>query len=77
MKKNMGLADRVIRVLLAVIFASLYLAGIIPGTLGLVLTALAVIFLLTSLFSVCPIYSIFGWTTCPVGSHKASKKMAA
>lgn len=73
----MGLADRVIRVLLAVVFASLYFAGIIPGTMGLVLTALAVIFLLTSLVSICPIYSIFGWSTCPVKPNKTSGNVAA
>jgi hypothetical protein len=63
MKKNMGTADRVIRVLIAAIVAILYFTGVIKGTLGIVLLALAVIFLLTSIISFCPIYAPFGLST--------------
>lgn len=48
MKVNMSSADRIIRVIIAVIFASLYFTGTVPGTLGLALTIVAVVFLLTS-----------------------------
>jgi drug/metabolite transporter superfamily protein YnfA len=65
MKKNMGSADRVIRVILAAIFAVLYFTGIVPGTIGLVLVALGGIFVLTSLISFCPLYTIVGLSTCP------------
>ncbi len=64
MKKNMGSADKLIRVLIAVAIAVLYYLDIIGGTLALVLLAFALIFLLTSLFSFCPIYTIFGINTC-------------
>ena len=64
MKKNMGKADRIIRLLLAIVFSSLYLTGVITGTLGLVLMILAVVFLLTSLVSFCPLYAPFGLSTC-------------
>jgi hypothetical protein len=65
MKKNMGNADRVIRLMLAAIFAVLYFTGTVPGTLGLVLVILGGVFLLTSLISFCPLYSIVGLNTCP------------
>jgi Protein of unknown function (DUF2892) len=65
MKKNMGSADRVIRVLLAAVFAVLYFTGIVTGTVGLVLVALSAVFVLTSLVSFCPLYSIVGLNTCP------------
>jgi hypothetical protein len=65
MKKNMGNADRVIRLILAAIFAVLYFTGTVPGTLGLVLVILGGVFLLTSLVSFCPLYSIVGLNTCP------------
>ncbi|MEQ8304060.1 MAG: DUF2892 domain-containing protein [Cyclobacteriaceae bacterium] len=65
MKKNMGGADRVIRVLLAIVFSVLYFTGTIPGTLGLVLVVLSVVFVLTSLVSFCPLYAIVGMNTCP------------
>ncbi len=65
MKKNVGNADRIIRVILAAVFAVLYFTGIVPGTVGLVLVALSGIFVLTSLISFCPIYAIVGLNTCP------------
>lgn len=64
MKKNMGSADKLIRVLIAVIIAVLYYLGKIEGTLAIVLMAFAIIFLLTSLVSFCPLYTIFGINTC-------------
>ncbi len=66
MKKNMGNADRVIRILIAVILAVLYWQGIISGTLAIILGILAAIFVLTSLVSFCPIYAAIGTNTCPV-----------
>lgn len=65
MKKNMGNADRIIRVILAAIFAVLYFTGIVPGTVGLVLMVLAGVFVLTSLVSFCPLYAIAGLSSCP------------
>ena len=66
MKKNMGSADRIIRVIIAAIIGFLYYNGTITGTLGIVLMILAGIFLLTSLISFCPLYSPFGIKTCSV-----------
>ncbi|MEN9441258.1 MAG: hypothetical protein RLZ33_1335 [Bacteroidota bacterium] len=60
----MGGADRVIRVIIAAIIAVLYFTKVIPGTLGIVLLALAGIFVLTSLISFCPLYAPFGISTC-------------
>jgi hypothetical protein len=64
MKKNMGNTDRVIRVLIAIVVAGLYFSGTLSGTLGLVLLALAVVFVLTSLVSFCPLYLPLGLSTC-------------
>jgi len=66
MKKNMGTADKVIRILIAIIVAILYFTNVITGTLGIVLLILAGVFVLTSLISFCPLYTIFGCSTCPV-----------
>jgi hypothetical protein len=65
MKKNMGTADRIIRVVLAVILGTLYFTGTVTGTIGLVLVVLAVVFLATSLVSFCPLYTLVGLSTCP------------
>ena len=66
MKKNMGIADRVIRTLLAIIVTILFFTNVISGVLGIVLLIAAGIFLLTSFVSFCPLYSIFGLRTCPM-----------
>jgi hypothetical protein len=63
MKKNIGTIDKVIRILVAVVIAVLYLTKVITGTAGIVLLVLAVVFVLTSLVSVCPIYLPFGLST--------------
>lgn len=64
MKKNMGMADRVIRVIIAAVFAILYFTGTVTGTLGLVLLILGGVFLLTSILGFCPLYLPFGIKTC-------------
>jgi len=57
MKKNMGSADKIIRLLLAVSVAVLYFTGTISGTLAIILGVLAVVFVATSFMSFCPLYT--------------------
>jgi hypothetical protein len=64
MKTNMGTLDRVIRLILAGIFAVLFFTETIAGTWGIVLMTLAVVFALTSVVSFCPLYAPFGISTC-------------
>ena len=64
MKANMGSADRLIRFVLARIFAALFFTETVSGTLGIVLMTLAVVFTLTSFVSFCPLYAPFGINTC-------------
>jgi Na+(H+)/acetate symporter ActP len=63
MKKNMGQADRVIRVLTAIVIAVLYFTNQISGTLAVILGLLAVVFILTSTVSFCPLYLPFKLST--------------
>lgn len=65
MKKNMGTADRIIRLIVAAVVAILFYTGTISGTLGIVLVVVAGVFVLTSMISFCPLYAIFGMNTCP------------
>lgn len=64
MKKNMGSADRIIRLVLAGVMAGLFLGHVVTGTLGIVLVILSGVFVLTSLISFCPLYLPFGINTC-------------
>ncbi len=64
MKKNMGSADRLIRLVVAAVFAVLYFTGTVTGTIGIGLLVLAAVFTLTSVISFCPLYAPFGICTC-------------
>ena len=64
MKKNMGYLDKKIRITAAIAIAILYFTSVISGILGLVLLSFGVVFVLTSLFSFCPLYVPFGISTC-------------
>ncbi len=63
MKKNMGLADKAIRILVAAVIAVLYFTHQISGTAAIVLGVLAIVFTLTSLVGTCPLYLPFGIST--------------
>jgi hypothetical protein len=59
MKKNMGTADVVIRIIVAIIFVILFATKTVTGLPGIILVALAAVFVLTSIFQVCPLYMPF------------------
>jgi hypothetical protein len=63
MKKNMGLADKTIRILIAAAVAILYFTNVLSGTLAIVLLIFSGIFILTSFISFCPLYWPFGINT--------------
>jgi hypothetical protein len=64
MKKNMGSIDKIIRILVAIVIAVLFFTNVISGTLGIVLLVLAGVFVLTSVMSFCPLYTLVGINTC-------------
>ncbi len=63
MKKNIGTGDRIVRAILSVVVAVLYFTGQITGIAAIVLGAMAIVFLLTSLISFCPLYALFRKST--------------
>lgn len=63
MKKNMGLADKIIRILIAAAVTILYVTNVLTGTLALVLLILSGVLILTAFVSFCPIYWPFGIST--------------
>jgi hypothetical protein len=60
----MGSADKAIRIVLAIVFAGLYITKLVEGTVGIALLVLGGVFLLTSILSFCPLYTLFGMNTC-------------
>lgn len=71
MKENMGNADKVIRALLAGVLILLAWGGFITGIWAIVLMIIGGIFIVTALIGTCPLYSLFGLSTCPVDSSKS------
>ena len=63
MAANMGTVDRVARVVIALALLALYFAGKLTGLLGIILCAVAVLFLVTSIFGFCPGYLPFRFST--------------
>jgi hypothetical protein len=68
MKKNMGLIDRIIRVVLAAVVAVLYFTGQLTGTAAIILGIIAVIFIITSAIGFCPLYYPFKISTIKKGA---------
>lgn len=65
MKPNVGNVDRIVRLIVAAVFAILFFTHVVTGTAGVVLLALGGIFAMTALVGFCPLYVIFGLNTCP------------
>lgn len=62
-KKNIGSLDRVVRLVLALIFIALILTNVVSGALALILGILAAVFVVTSTISFCPLYFPFKLST--------------
>ena len=63
MKKNMGTADKFIRVLIGILIAILYYMNIISGITAIIILAVGILLLITSLIGFCPLYTVFGIRT--------------
>jgi uncharacterized membrane protein YgaE (UPF0421/DUF939 family) len=64
MVRNMGTADRWIRTIIAIVLVTLITSGQISGTWAIVAGVVAVVFVLTSLVSFCPLYRVLGRSSC-------------
>ena len=63
MKRNMSNTDRIIRAVIAALFAYLYFSGIVTGAVGIVFVVLSGVFLLTAIVAFCPLYAPFKFST--------------
>lgn len=63
MKRNMSILDRIIRVALVALVAVLYFTHVLSPVAAVILGILAVVFLLTSIIGMCPIYLALGIST--------------
>lgn len=63
MKKNMGPADRIVRILVAIVIIVLYFTNQITGTAAIAFGVLAAIFVVTGVAGICPLYLPFRIST--------------
>ncbi|MDD5507090.1 MAG: DUF2892 domain-containing protein [Bacteroidales bacterium] len=63
MKTNMGWADRIIRIVIAAVFAILFFTKVVTGGWGIVFLIIAIIFLVTGIIGNCPLYSVLKCNT--------------
>ena len=62
MKKNVGTIDKVLRVVLGLVLLAYVVLG--SGSLRFI-GLVGIVPLLTALVGYCPLYSLFGLSTCP------------
>jgi len=58
MKVNESKVDRIIRVVVGLLFLVLFLTNTVAGTLGTILLVLGALLVVTGLIGFCPIYAI-------------------
>lgn len=75
MKTNMGRWDRALRLIAAAVFAVLLIAGLVKGTLAVILAILAAILVITTFVGFCPAYVPFGISTKGKGKEDDSCKV--
>ena len=66
MKKNVGTLDQKIRFIVGLLFLILFFSNTVKGNWGLALVIVGGILVLTSVIKICPVYSIFGVSTCAI-----------
>ena len=74
MKANMGMADKAIRLMLAIVLIVLFYKGLLPGILGIIGLIVALLLTVTSLIGICPVYKLFKIDTTD-GKKNARKSM--
>jgi hypothetical protein len=62
-EKNVGTLDRFIRLVVAGVIFFLWYNGTLSGLAGIILGIIALILLVTSLISFCPLFRLFGLST--------------
>lgn len=65
MTTNVGTLDRIVRIALAIVFATLYFTGTLAGTWGIVALVAGGAMLVTAVVGFCGLYTLLGIRTCP------------
>jgi len=66
MKKNVGSTDKIIRIVLAIVLGVLFFTKTVTGGLGIALLIAAVVLLATAFMNFCPVFAMFGTSSCAI-----------
>jgi hypothetical protein len=66
MVRNESNVDRVVRALVGAVLLIAWMAGWVAGTLAIALGVVGVVLLATAAAGFCPLYRLFGVSTCAV-----------
>lgn len=64
MKKNVGLLDRIIRFLAAIVLVDLAVGHTLTGIWAILAWVVAIVLATTAMVNICPLYSLWGINTC-------------
>jgi hypothetical protein len=64
MKSNVGSKDKLIRLAIAIAIIILFYLNVFSEIVGLVLLGFALVLSITSLIGFCPLYRVFGISSC-------------
>ena len=70
MKKNVGLIDKITRIIIAAVILVLFLTDVITGVAGIVLLVIGGVLVLASITGRCGLYSPLGINTCKVKNQE-------
>ena len=73
MTKNVGTTDKVIRIVIAAIAATLIITKTLTGVWAIVIGIIGAAMLVTVINGFCGIYKIFGVSTCPMKKEDISE----
>jgi len=73
MKRNMGRLDQTLRLVAAAAIAILLIAGVLKGTVAVVMAIVAAIFVITTFAGYCPLYTPLSISTKPKAKGGTSR----
>lgn len=65
MHRNEGTTDRIVRLVIAAAAVGVGLAAGFTSVVGIIAAVVAVIMVVTAATGFCPLYAVFGVSTCP------------
>jgi hypothetical protein len=74
MRKNLGTADKAVRIIAGIVLIALFATNVISGPIAIFLLILASIFIITSFVSFCPFYFPFGISTRKKGNRLGNRQ---